>query len=746
MEQRYDPPYVGAVLAALAAFTLYVVTLAPSAVLWDASEYVATAHILGIPHPPGNPLFVVLGRVWSLLLAPLGLPVAVRVNLFAAATSAASTGFLFLVAHRIIRTFSRERWMALAGAGAAAMLGATTYTVWNQSNANEKVYTVSVLVLTAVTWLGILWRDRKDEPGALRYPLIALYLLVLGSTNHLMSVLPLPALGVLALMAGPGFLLRRTFWMRAVPLVALGLSFNFFLPVRAAERPVINEGEPVCESVAGAAAAVYTNGRTGCPALAASLQREQYAKPPVTERQAPVAHQLYNYFQWFDWQWSRGVSAAEVPGNARLPFTLLFLALGVVGLWATYRADRPLFGYLLTLAAVLTFGLVFYLNFRYGFSLRPDIPQELHEVRERDYFFIASFILWGMLAGIGLAWAWSVAASSLRGSRAALLSAPLLLVAAIPLALNWAWASRAGDWAARDWAYDLLMSVEPYGVLFTNGDNDTFPLWYVQEVEGLRRDVTVIVGQYLHTTWYPRQLQALSRPCAAGEDPAARPTVIVCQRPFEAGVADGLYALWAPPTRPILTLSPDQMDLIGGGTLAQDATVDFPQLAVTYPRGTQLDRAHRLTLAIIRDSLGDRPIYFSSAGGLMGELGLREWGVRQGLVTKLDIRRPGSATPESWVQASGPMGGEWFDLPRTLRLWDDVYTFRGIRDRDVWADRSTLNIPWNYYALALQLSDVTARAGHDPSVVGRFEEEAARFAVVAQGGSRGAPPGALPGG
>ena len=86
MVQR-RPPYGAATLVGLAIFALYVITLAPTTAFWDTSEYIATAHILGIPHPPGNPLFVVLARSWSLLLAPLGLPVAVRINLLAAVTS-----------------------------------------------------------------------------------------------------------------------------------------------------------------------------------------------------------------------------------------------------------------------------------------------------------------------------------------------------------------------------------------------------------------------------------------------------------------------------------------------------------------------------------------------------------------------------------------------------------------------------------------------------------------------------------
>jgi hypothetical protein len=136
----------------------------------------------------------------------------------------------------------------------------------------------------------------------------------------------------------------------------------------------------------------------------------------------------------------------------------------------------------------------------------------MREVRERDYFFIASFHLWGFLVGMGLAGAWRWAAGRTPEKRTLALAAPVLFVALVPLVFNWAWADRSGDYSARDWGYNLLQSVEPYGIVFTNGDNDTFPLWYLQEVEGVRQDVTVIVVQYLYTQWYPRQLQYHTSP------------------------------------------------------------------------------------------------------------------------------------------------------------------------------------------------------------------------------------------
>jgi hypothetical protein len=537
-----------------------------------------------------------------------------------------------------------------------------------------------------------------------------------------MSVLPAPALAVFVLVAGPGFLLGRAFWVRAVPLVLLGLSFNLFLPIRAAQDPVINEGEPACAGVGETLVAVYTNGKAGCPALAANLRRDQYGKPPVTDRQAPFGHQLLNYFQYFDWQWSRGADPSPVPGNARLPITLLFVVLGLAGLGAVFRAGRVWFAYLGTLTAVLTVGLVFYLNFKRGFSLAPEVTDlSLHEVRERDYFFIGSFGLWGALAGIGLTWVWATGARALATPRAALATSPVLLVALIPLGLNGSWASRAGDWATRDWAYDLLMSVEPYAILFTNGDNDTFPLWYLQEVEGVRRDVTVIVGQYLQTTWYPKQLQRLTAPGR--------------QRPYVAPEGVTLYQDPGLPAESISSAPAEVLDRVGGGQIPQDLDVAFPTLAVTYPAGTLLDRNHRIALAIIRESYGKRPIYFATTGGMMGELGLYEWGVRHGLANKLVLTDHEELDAAGYVTVPPELGGERFDVARSLDLYQNVYSYRGLKGRVIWPDRSTDNIPLQFYYLALQLAAAVESTGGSQEVLDQLARDAADFQITANGGA-----------
>ena len=115
------PPYLDALLASLAVFALYVVTLAPTVAFWDTGEYMTAAYVRGIPHQPGNPLFVLVAHGWERMLSPLGLPVAVSLNLFSAAMSAGAHFFWFLVAYTGLSAVTRETRLRRVGAFAAVL-------------------------------------------------------------------------------------------------------------------------------------------------------------------------------------------------------------------------------------------------------------------------------------------------------------------------------------------------------------------------------------------------------------------------------------------------------------------------------------------------------------------------------------------------------------------------------------------------------------------------------------------------
>src|ERR1044071_1888432 len=106
---RQPPPYSLAGLLALGVLAVYIATVAPTTAFWDASEYIAAARTLGIPHPPGNPLFVILAHTYGLL--PLAKDYAARINLFAATTSAGAAAFWFLVAERWLGAVVPQRWL-----------------------------------------------------------------------------------------------------------------------------------------------------------------------------------------------------------------------------------------------------------------------------------------------------------------------------------------------------------------------------------------------------------------------------------------------------------------------------------------------------------------------------------------------------------------------------------------------------------------------------------------------------------
>src|SRR3989304_3326969 len=153
-----QPPYLAAAGAFAGILARYVVTIAPTTQFWDTSEYIAAAKVLGIPHPPGNPLFVLIANVWGML--PLSAHYALRINLLAAATTAAAAGVLFLGGGRTLGPPTvLPRRLRLLAAGAGSLVGAAAFTVWNQATVNEKAYTISLLSITLVMWLMVRWAD-----------------------------------------------------------------------------------------------------------------------------------------------------------------------------------------------------------------------------------------------------------------------------------------------------------------------------------------------------------------------------------------------------------------------------------------------------------------------------------------------------------------------------------------------------------------------------------------------------------
>ncbi|HMG19361.1 MAG TPA: DUF2723 domain-containing protein, partial [Gemmatimonadales bacterium] len=167
------------------------ITLAPTVTLWDAGEFITAAKVLGVPHPPGTPLFVLVGHVWADVVA-IG-QYAWRLNLMSACFSAAGAGCLFLVAHRLL--LGEGAWLRTGGAAAAAILSAFTFTGWQNSNETE-VYTMATFSIAAICWLCLRWRDMRGTARAPHILLLIEYIAALSIGNHLLTLLVGPAVSL----------------------------------------------------------------------------------------------------------------------------------------------------------------------------------------------------------------------------------------------------------------------------------------------------------------------------------------------------------------------------------------------------------------------------------------------------------------------------------------------------------------------------------------------------------------------
>jgi hypothetical protein len=688
------PPYRAAAVASAAILALYVLTLAPTTAMWDASEYIASAYRMSLPHPPGNPLFILVGRVFTLL--PIAPTIAERVNLLAAVTSALAAGLWFLVTERLLRTWIAERWQRLVGAAASTLIGATAFTVWHQSVVNEKVYTISLLGLALISWLLLRWIDSPDGFRGDRLLILIAYLLGLGYANHMAGFLAGPAVAVAVLVRRPATLLRWKLILVAIAALLFGLTPFATQPIRSAYHPPLNTGEPTGCVERLEASCLFSSETVD--RFLPNFNRDQYGKPSIADRQAPITAQVGMWWEYFRWQWLRDADG----DHARLQRVLavIFLALGLYGGWIHWRRDRTTFWYFGPLMLTLTLVLIYYMNFKLSYTQGERLGVEnfdIREVRDRDYFYLWSFSAWGVWAGMGLLVVWRELASGIApfvraadaGARRALLVAsPVLLVACIPLIANRDDSTRRGETFTREWARDLLNSVEPYAVLITNGDNDTFPLWYAQDVEGIRQDVTVAVTSLLNTDWYVRQI--IRRPLYE-YDESAGPAVYRGMSPRKPG--------------PPLAMTIAEADEIPPYVEIREPQIFRKDSLVARIEPGYLTRDQLLILRFIRDSFPDRPLYLASPA-IATPLGLSPYVVAHGLAYKV---LPRAVKPEDGYLRS-PMG--WLDVARTRALWDTVYRAQDAAiARGKWVDRASANMPMAYLLTGAYLAEGLYRSG-----------------------------------
>ena len=467
----------------LIALLLYSWTLAPTVTLTDSGELIVVAHGLGVAHPPGFPLWVILAHLASLV--PLG-NVAVRINFSSALFAALASAILTLVvAELMITTPYLPTWkkrsaqqkkkaedsrigqlLICAPALGAGLLMAFSRTLWSYATIAE-VYTLNTLLILVVLFLMLRWRrcivaDRRDAGQAITthdgwlYAAALTFGLALG-VHHVTVGLVLPAVAVIVYRTeGLRFFASRRLVYAALISVGALVAVYAYLPFAASGSPVINWGNP------------------------RSVQEIWWH---ITGRQYRVFLSFTPKMmgaQFFEFC----KMASREFGPAWLPLPLVF---AFAGIGSAFKQDRTTFWFLL---------------FSVIANLAYDLSYQIAE--DKDAYYLPVFISIAIAAGFGIRWLIQLAVSkSMSVTRSYLVAATaILLTSATAFAANWPVNNRRDYFIAYDYVENLFSTIEPNGLLLTQDWQVASPMFYAQEIEQRRRDVKVVDVNLLRRSWY----------------------------------------------------------------------------------------------------------------------------------------------------------------------------------------------------------------------------------------------------
>jgi hypothetical protein len=754
----------------LITFGIYFSTMAPTVSFWDTGEFIATSYILGIPHPPGSPLFLLIGKLFTLI--PLSSDIAFRMNIFSPLISAGTISLLFLICNQFIDRLNSNdnmKYFKMWSSVIASLMFAFTHSHWFNAVETE-VYALSSFMTALVVYLILIWSKNKEKEHSAMYLMGIVYVIGLATGVHLLNLLTIPFIGLIIYFSTSNFSTKNLIITLGLSLLAfiviqngiikgfptiidkigfeglllligilsyllyssiknkktissliytslfliiIGYSTYLAIFIRSGQNPNIDENNP--ETIEEATS--YLNrdqygsmsflprkfnnlpskiSIVGSPEYPdfqfSSRQEYQYMTHNVSEQASFLLTYQINkmYIRYFLWQFAGkgpsndsfvsdfGASSKEDGVDWRQFGLPLALVMGLIGIYSHFRRNKYDAFSLLVLFIMTGLAIIFYLN--------QDSPQ----ARERDYSYVASFMAFSIWISIGIFSTVNYICDTFLEKSIKLNQTFVYLMASMflvfmPLRMliaNYEEHDRTGNYIAWDMAYNMLQTCEPDAILFTNGDNDTFPVWYLQEVEKIRTDVRVINLSLLNTPWYVTQIRDQDNPFISMND-------------NEIENLD--FKKWSSNTISINAPVDD---------LNPDGIIEW-ELKPTY-----LDVALRIqdlmVLRIIKDNNWNRPVYFAVTVSPTSMLNLEDYLTMEGLAYRLVNNKSYPINQDKMTQNLLPIVGSksWFEdydshkhSIEELSISQEYqpgYIYRNLANENVHVDRQTGRLIQNY--------------------------------------------------
>jgi hypothetical protein len=404
-------------------------------------------------------------------------------------------------------------------------------------------------------------------------------------------------------------------------------------------------------------------------------------------------------------------------------FYCLPLLLGLIGLfWQAFRGRR----------GIRQFWVVFFLFFMTGLAIVIYLNQTPVQPRERDYAYAGSFYAFAIWCGLGVAALIDLAKKYLHMDNAVSAGVISLLCLLVPVQMasqTWDDHDRSGRYTCRDFGRNYLMTLQDKGnpVIFTNGDNDTFPLWYNQEVEGVRTDARVCNLSYLQTDWYIDQMKrpAYNSPslpitwprldyCSGTNEyvevqPSLKQQVLdfykqdqknaesqFGKNPFEVKnvmkywVRSGNPDFHVIPTDTLyVTIDKDAVRK-SGMMMASDSIPD--QMVISLKGKNALYKSDLMMLEMIANANWTRPIYVALTVGSDNYMNLGDNFVQEGLANRI--------TPFT----TNANGAKNFDTEKTYNNVMNRYRYGGLRQRGLYIDDTVMRMCYTHRHIFGQLA------------------------------------------